>query len=126
MNKILVLLGFSLAFCPIFTLNSCSKEEVETDDTEQVDPKEEELKKNQAANRFYMKKYFEEYFPYYFWHDDVYSRVSKYSYESYSTIKEYFYATLFKEDRWSWMMTADEYLSSESGEQTGYISRFSF
>lgn len=119
MKKILVLLGISLTLCPILTLNSCSKEEIETDGKEQVDPKEEELKKNLAANRYYMKKYFEDYFPYYFWYDDVYNRVSKYSYESYATIKEYFYATLFKEDRWSWMMTADDYLSSESGEQTG-------
>jgi len=119
MKKLFVWLFVLLLVCPIFTLNSCSKEEIETIEEEQVDAQEEQLKKNLAANRYYMKKYYEEYFPYYFWYDDVYDRVSKYNYESYSTINEYFHATLFKEDRWSWMMTADEYLSTETGEETG-------
>lgn len=119
MKKLLVLLGITLIVCPTVFLNSCQKEEIETNQTEQVDPKEEELKKNLATNRFYMKKYYEEYFPYYFWYDDVYNRVSKLKYESYSTINEYFHATLFKDDRWSWMMTGQEYLESETGEETG-------
>lgn len=119
MKKFLVLLGITLLICPLFTLNSCSKDEIETNEGEQVDPKEAEIQKILAANRFYMKKYYEDYFPYYFWYDDVNSKVSKFKYENYSTINEYFHATLFKDDRWSWMMTAQEYLESETGEQTG-------
>lgn len=119
MKKLLVLLGISLVICPMFTLNSCSKDEIETIEDEQVDPKEAEIQKILSANRFYMKKYYEDYFPYYFWYDDVYNKVSKFKYENYSTINEYFHATLFKDDRWSWMMTAQEYLEGETGEQTG-------
>lgn len=119
MKKLLVLLGISLVICPMFTLNSCSKDEIETIEDEQVDPKEAEIQKILSANRFYMKKYYEDYFPYYFWYDDVYNKVSKFKYENYSTINEYFNATLFKDDRWSWMMTAQEYLEGETGEQTG-------
>lgn len=119
MKKSLVLLGISLVICPMFTLNSCSKDEIETIEDEQVDPKEAEIQKILSANRFYMKKYYEDYFPYYFWYDDVYNKVSKFKYENYSTINEYFHATLFKDDRWSWMMTAQEYLEGETGEQTG-------
>lgn len=119
MKKLLVLLGISLVICPMFTLNSCSKDEIETIEDEQVDPKEAEIQKILSANRFYMKKYYEDYFPYYFWYDDVYNKVSKFKYDNYSTINEYFHATLFKDDRWSWMMTAQEYLEGETGEQTG-------
>ena len=119
MKKLLVLLGISLVICPMFTLNSCSKDEIETIEDEQVDPKEAEIQKILSANHFYMKKYYEDYFPYYFWYDDVYNKVSKFKYENYSTINEYFHATLFKDDRWSWMMTAQEYLEGETGEQTG-------
>lgn len=119
MKKLLVLLGISLVICPMFTLNSCSKDEIETIEDEQVDPKEAEIQKILSANRFYMKKYYEDYFPYYFWYDDVYNKVSKFKYENYSTINEYFHATLFNDDRWSWMMTAQEYLEGETGEQTG-------
>ena len=121
MKRIFVLFGFFIALTSVFTVTSCSKEKEELEEEQPKDPKEEEREKNLAANRFYMKKYYEEYFPYYFWYDDVVQRVSTYSYDSYSTITEYFYATLFKEDRWSWMMTAEEYLSSESGEQTGSL-----
>lgn len=117
MKKLFVMLGVAIVLSPVTMIISCTDEKEVAE--EQKDPKEEEREKKAATNRFYMKKYFEEYFPYYFWHDDVYRRVSEYKYENYSTIQEYFYATLFKEDRWSWMMTADEYLSSESGEQTG-------
>ena len=117
MKKLLMLLGAAFVFSPVITIISCTDEKEEI--VEQKDPNEEEREKKMAANRYYMKKYFEEYFPYYFWYDDVLERVRGYKYESYATIQEYFYATLFKEDRWSWMMTADEYLSSEAGEQTG-------
>lgn len=101
-------------------LISCEKDEPEIDpQEEQKDPKEAEREKLIATNRFYMKKYYEEYFPYYFWHDDVEQRVKNMSYDSYVTIDQYFYATLFSEDRWSWMMTAAEYLSDEAGEKVG-------
>jgi len=120
MKKLLVLFGLSLVLSSIATFISCSNDDnIEVEEEEQKDPKEEEREKILAANRFYMKKYFEEYFPYYFWYDDVYQRVSSYSYENFSTINEYFHATLFKEDRWSWMETAEEYLADEAGEQTG-------
>ena len=119
MKKFLVLSALMLVLSPLFIFNSCTNDKVEPEEEEQQDPKEVEREKNLAANRFYMKKYYEDYFPYYFWYDDVVQKVSKYSYDNFSTINEYFYATLFSEDRWSWMMTAEEYLSSESGEQTG-------
>lgn len=101
-------------------LISCEKDEPEiTPQNQEKDQKEEEREKLLATNRFYMKKYYEEYFPYYFWHDDVEQRVSKMDYNSYNTIEKYFYATLFSEDRWSWMMTASDYLRDESGEKVG-------
>ena len=86
---------------------------------EQQDPKQTEREKMLATHKYYMKKYYEEYFPYYFWCEDEDKRVRGLNLDNYSTIYEYFDATLFKEDRWSWMMSAEDYLSSESGEQTG-------
>lgn len=119
MNKFFLIFSLAFSLCIAFPFSSCTDEEKEDIEEPETDPKEVEREKKLAANRYYMKKYYEDYFPYYFWHDDVIHRVSSYKYESYSTIEEYFYATLFKDDRWSWMMTAEEYLSSESGEQTG-------
>lgn len=74
-----------------------------------------------SANRYYMKRYYEDYFPIYFWYDDVKQRVSKSNYNSYLTIFEYFDATLYDDDRWSWILTGDEYRSIESGEMTGTL-----
>lgn len=118
MKKIFLIFSSLFLLCSVLPFQSCTKEDgIEEPDFK--DPKQEEREKIVAANRYYMKKYYEDYFPYYFWYDDVLQRVSKLSYDNYSTINEYFNATLFKEDRWSWMMTAEEYLASESGEQTG-------
>ena len=106
---------------PFMMFSSCSDENEEDDNKqeEQTDPKQSELEKLLSTNRYYMKRYYEDFFPYYFWYDDVIQRVQNYKYENYSTIYEYFDATLFSEDRWSWMMSGDDYRSSESGEQTG-------
>ena len=117
----------SLLFLPITViafscaLLSCEKDDeiIDNGKTEQQDPKEAELQKQLSAQRFYMKKYFEEYYPYYFWYDDMVQTVKNYKYDDYTSIFDYFDATLFREDRWSWMMTASDYLSSEAGEQTG-------
>lgn len=113
--------GLAASIILVFVFTSCrdEKSDEESQNEEQQDSQDLEREKMLKTNRYYMKRYFEDYFPYYFWHDDVYSKVSEISYESYRTIQEYFNATLFKEDRWSWMMTAEEYISSESGEQTG-------
>lgn len=117
----------SLLFLPITViafscaLLSCEKDDeiIDKGKTEQQDPKEAELQKQLSAQRFYMKKYFEEYYPYYFWYDDMVQTVKNFKYDDYTSIFDYFDATLFSEDRWSWMMTASDYLSSEAGEQTG-------
>ena len=100
---------------------SCSKDDNITQDQTQSkeDAKQAERDKIIAANRYYMSRYYEDYFPYYFWYDDMEKKVKSLSYTSFATIQEYFRANLFKEDRWSWMMTAKEFLESESGEQTG-------
>ena len=79
----------SLLFLPITViafscaLLSCEKDDeiIDKGKTEQGDHKEAELQKQLSAQRFYMKKYFEEYYPYYFWYDDMVQTVIFNSYK---------------------------------------------
>lgn len=120
MKRLFLVLSVLFFLFSVVPFQSCTKDDIEKEEEPEFkDPKQEEREKIVATNRFYMKKYYEEYFPYYFWYDDVIQKVDKLKFENFSTINEYFKATLFSGDRWSWMMTADEYLSSEAGEQTG-------
>ncbi|MBO7589869.1 MAG: hypothetical protein J6T18_10655 [Bacteroidaceae bacterium] len=119
MKKTYLILGFAFTLCAVLPFSSCKEDKDDIEESEIQDPKQTEKEKKLAANRYYMRRYYEDYFPYYFWYDDVVQDVRTLSYDKFSTIESYFYATLFKEDRWSWMMTADEYLSDEAGEQTG-------
>ena len=117
---------FSLMLCCMMTaIFSCIHFTSCIDDGKKDDKQVEENdsiemeRKTLLAQRYYMKQYYTDFFPIYYWYDDVEKRVSRLSYNNFSSIFDYFDATLYSEDHWSWMMTGDEYVALESGDQTG-------
>lgn len=112
MKKIYFLL--SVLLCA--SVLSCQKDPVEKDEpADNPSQEEEELQKKLQANRYVMKQYHDQLLPYYFWYDDVISTVNKLDYQSFSTVSQYFDATLHESDRWSWMADADYYISMTTG-----------
>lgn len=85
---------------------SCSKDDKPTIDPDPVDPL--------AA----VKKYtFEIMTDIYYWYDQVPRNIYA---PNVKTIFDYFDTLLVKQDRWSWMMTGEQYLSSETGVVKSY------
>lgn len=103
---------------------SCEKEKIESNTPSEEDLAEQELQAKLKANRYVMKKYYEDLYPYYFWYFDTKSKTDKLNYESFTSVSQYFEATLHSVDHWSWMADGDYYRNSESGikEKTWGIS----
>ena len=112
------------AIAGLFCVVGCQKDEIEpeqeeipqenteTKDTTNIPPEDYSLKK---ASRFYLNNCF----PYYYWYDDMDSTVKSFSYTDFSTIYDFFRATLYTRDRWSWMADGSYYTQSETGEYEG-------
>ena len=102
---------FALLAFAAFTAISCG---------EKADPEnkgishEEQMRRNAAEKALaYLKN--DIMADYYYWYHDM--KNVAYTYQS--DIYKFFDALLVPQDRWSWMMTAQEYLESETGEETG-------
>lgn len=97
-------------------LVSCEKTTVNTDPapSPKTDPAQEESA-DYKANKYLKEEYMD---VYYYWADDVRAANNKLNLKKYS-IFDAFDAMLYKDDRWSWMESAESYLSSSTGEISG-------
>lgn len=108
MKKISIILAF-FAIASV----SCEKTTVNTDPS----PKKpaEKVSEDYEANKFLKEAYMDKY---YYWVDEVREANNKINLKKYS-IYDAFDAMLYKDDRWSWMESGEEYVSSASGEVSG-------
>lgn len=119
MKRISLVLYFILTVASVSLHTSCfddrRKDDNKVEDNDSINMEMKML----SAQRYYMRQYYTDFFPIYYWYNEVSTRVSRLNFNSFFSIFDYFDATLYENDYWSWMMTGDEYVAMESGDQTG-------
>ena len=80
-----------------------------------IDSKNDEQQLLSKAKKYYLKTCFS----YYYWHDEMDSTVKALNQSSFDNIYDFFEATLYPRDRWSWMADGSYYAQSETGEYSG-------
>lgn len=121
--KIYGLINLVLLFF-IFSLLGCEKDnKVEIIPEEQEQPQQDNSVDSIAQAEKALskaKKYFlNNCFPYYYWHDEMDSTVQSLTRSDYNDIYDFFEATLYPRDRWSWMADGSYFAQSETGEYQG-------
>lgn len=119
-----VIIALAALFCGV-VFAGCAKEEIELEkeepqkETEVVVVDSTNTNQQDYALRKAVKYYMNNCFPYYYWHDDMDSTVKSLNQSDYKDIYEFFEATLYPRDRWSWMADGSYFAQSETGEYEG-------
>ena len=97
----------------LFAMVACDKNKPDTPDVPEEE--EEELDPELPAKLFLRSEYMDHY---YYWNEQVKSRNAQLDPKVY-TLEKFFTKMLHARDRWSWMCTGEEYISSETGVMQG-------